>query len=59
MFEKIIESLLGNWGKTALSFVYEYQLLLSIAVVTWGIVMIVIRLRKKKKAAEENNDQEE
>jgi len=58
MFEKIIESLLGDWGKTALSFVYKYQLIISIAVVVWGIVIIVIRHRKKN-AAEENNDKEE
>ncbi|MDC7227272.1 MAG: hypothetical protein PQJ61_10975 [Spirochaetales bacterium] len=53
MFEKIAESLLGDWGRSALNFVYEYQLIISIIVVAWGIVLII---RKGKSRSEKNDN---
>ena len=58
MFESITKSLLGSWGSAVLEFVTEYQLIISIAVVAWGITMMVIRRRKKSKTTAENNDRE-
>ena len=57
MFENIINSLLGEWGAPVLSFVYKYQLIISIVVVAFGIVMIVRRRNKNKKITE-NNDKD-
>ena len=60
MFESIIQSLLGSWGRTVLDFYLEHQLVINLVVIAYGITMIVLRRRKQHRAAEskqkENNE---
>jgi|GEM_PF-4732752 len=56
MFQNLIESLLGEWGPEAISFVNEHQLIISIVVVAFGVILIV---RKRRKQAQDNANDEQ
>ncbi len=58
MFKALSESLLGNWGSAAMNFVLEHQLIFSLIVVAFGVVMIVLKRRSREKEAEENKTKE-